>query len=68
MATPEEIREAISDDAAQGISRVQVAGESVDMMSIEDRQKAMDIEASATAVTKPHFGVRFGRIVPPGCG
>lgn len=68
MADADSIRDAVAADAETGVQRVTVAGESVDMMSVEDRLKAAESAAAEVAVTKPHFGIRFNQIVPPGCG
>lgn len=68
MADADSIIGAIGNDALEGIQRVSVAGESVDMMSVEDRLKAAEAAAAAVAVTKPHLGMFNRQIIPPGCG
>ena len=68
MPTADEIRDAVAADAEMGVDSATVAGESVKLMSVADRLKAAESAAGEVAATKPHFGVRFGRIVPPSCG
>lgn len=62
------IREALANDAATGVQSVSVAGQSVTNMSVDDRIKAAEFVASQNAATKPHFGLRMVKLVPPGGG
>lgn len=55
-------------EAATGPKSVTVDGQTVVARDIKDIKEAADLEAGRTAATKPHFGLRFSRQVPPGCG
>ena len=67
MAQPESIEEAI-EQTAKGPKRVQVANQSVEQQSIDEQIKADEYLAAKQAAAKPHFGVRFTKIIPPGAG
>lgn len=62
--TPEEAVE----QAALGPRRVQVANESVEQYDIDQLIKAANFVATPEVAAKPHFGLRFTQLVPPGCG
>ena len=67
MAEPQSIAEAI-DQNARGPASVTVAGQTVVQKDIEQQIKADEYLAAKQAATKPHFGLRFMKIVPPGAG
>ena len=67
MAQPTTIEDAIEQNAL-GPKRVQVANQSIDQQAIADQIKADQYLAAKQATTKPHFGLRFSTIVPPGAG
>lgn len=67
MSQPESIEDAIEQNA-KGPKRVQVANQSVEQQSIDDLIKADEYLAAKQAAAKPHFGVRFAKIIPPGAG
>lgn len=66
MATPSEINDAIATDAEAGIQKTEIAGNSVDLMPIDDRIKAADRAAAqqAAASNRPGLGLRFQKITP----
>ena len=67
MTTPNTVDDAI-DQNARGPKRVQVGNQSVEQHPIAD-QIAADVHAKAdTAGGRPHLGLRFIQIVPPGAG
>ena len=67
MAQPETIQDAIEQNA-KGPKRVQVANQSVEQQSIDDQIKADEYLAAKQAASKPHFGLRFTKVIPPGAG
>ena len=67
MAQPETIQDAIEQNA-KGPKRVQVANQSVEQQSVDDQIKADEYLAAKQAAAKPHFGLRFTKIIPPGAG
>jgi hypothetical protein len=67
MAQPETIADAIGQNA-RGPKRVQVGNQSVEQQSIDDQIKADQYLAAKKAAAKPHLGLRFTKIIPPGAG
>ena len=67
MAQPESIEEAIEQNAL-GPASVTVAGQTVVQKDIEQQIKADEYLAAKQAAAKPHFGLRFTKIIPPGAG
>lgn len=67
MAQPETIEDAIEQNAL-GPASVTVAGQTVVQKDIEQQIKADEYLAAKQAATKPHFGLRFTKIIPPGAG
>ena len=67
MAQPETIEEAIEQNA-RGPASVTVGGQTVVQKDIEQQIKADEYLAAKQAATKPHFGLRFTKIIPPGAG
>lgn len=67
MAQPESIEEAIEQNA-RGPASVTVAGQTVVQKDIEQQIKADEYLAAKKAAAKPHFGLRFTKIIPPGAG
>jgi hypothetical protein len=67
MTTPASIDEAIEQNALNP-RRVQVGNQSVEMPSVDDQIKARNDAAAADAATRTDFGLRFRKIIPPGCG
>ena len=67
MAQPETIEEAIEQNAL-GPASVTVAGQTVVQKDIEQQIKADEYLAAKQAAAKPHFGLRFTKIIPPGAG
>lgn len=55
-------------ESATGPKSVSVDGTTVVARDIKDIKEAADLEAGRTAAAKPHFGLRFSKQVPPGCG
>jgi hypothetical protein len=67
MAQPETIADAI-EQTAKGPKRVQVSNQSVEQQSIDEQIQADQYLAAKQAAAKPHFGLRFTKIIPPGAG
>lgn len=67
MANIDDINEAIAENAT-GPKRVSVAGEEVESRSIDELIKGAEYVAGQTAATNPNFGLRFTKLVSPGCG
>ena len=67
MTQPTTIEEA-SEQAALGPARVQVGNQSVDAQSIDELMKARAALAATNAASKPAFGLRFTKLVPPSAG
>ncbi len=67
MAQPETVEDAIEQNAL-GPKRVQVGNSSVEQQSVDDQIKAANFLAGQTAAAKPHFGLRFTKLIPPGAG
>ena len=67
MAQPTTIEDAIEQNAL-GPKRVQVANQSVERQSIDDQIQADQYLSAKQAAAKPHFGLRFSKIIPPGAG
>lgn len=68
MADIDDINDTIANTAADGIANVTVAGQSTTVLSIDEQIKAANHVASQTAAGTAKFGLRFTRLVPPGCG
>jgi hypothetical protein len=71
MAAADDIRDSVA-EVAQGPRRVKTGQREIEEHSLTEALDAADrIEskaAQATAATKPHFGLRFTKLVPPGGG
>ena len=71
MATQSEIdavEDAIIENAA-GPASVSVSGQTVTAKSADDLIKSANyLAAQAAANNRAHFGLRFTKLVPPGCG
>lgn len=65
--TPEEISE-LTDAAAAGPAQVSVAGNSVTAQRVPDLIALENHRAAQASVGQGHFGLRFTKLVPPGCG
>jgi len=65
MATPTTIDEAI-DQALLLPAIVTEAGRAITERPLKDLQDARDRETSNRAAAKPHFGLRFTKLIPPG--
>lgn len=66
MATPTTPDEAV-DQALLLPASVTEAGRTVTERPLKDLQDARDREAGNAASLKSHFGLRFTKLVPPGC-
>jgi hypothetical protein len=63
--------DAINADIAASALKPQSAtvdGNSVNQLSISDKIKAAQYAASQVATGNGNFGLRFVKLVPPGCG
>ena len=67
MPEPTTAAEAIEQNVL-GPKRVQVGNQSVEQHSIDDQIKAANFLSGQTAASKPHFGLRFTKLIPPGGG
>jgi len=67
MAQSETIEEAIEQNAL-GPASITVAGQTVVQKDIEQQIKADEYLATKQAAAKPHFGIRFTKIIPPWAG
>jgi hypothetical protein len=66
MADSDDIRQSIIDSAKTGIQRVRVGHQDVEMASVDDQLKALTL--ASDAADDPAFGLRFTKLIPPGCG
>lgn len=67
-STPDTINEAIEQVALNMVSSQSENGRQIQFLSIDDLIKAKRQQAGTTAATKPHFGMRMSKAVPPGGG
>lgn len=67
MADADEITEALATNAT-GPKRVRVGQQEVEQHSIADQIEAANYTAAQGAAAQPHFGLRFTKQVPGGCG
>ena len=67
MPDADDIRDAIAENAVAPQS-VSVDGTNVTAKPLQDQIKAANFVAGQSAASKPHFGLRFTLMVPPGCG
>ena len=72
MADTDDAREQLTQDLVDGLATVNVDGMTV---SLQDPAKRLDVierlerdEVKDAAASQPHFGLRFTKLVPPGCG
>lgn len=67
-STPETVSDAI-EQVAKGMVRSQMEnGREIEFLSVEEMVKAARHLAGTTAATKPHFGMRMTKCIPPGGG
>jgi hypothetical protein len=59
------IEDAIEDNVAQP-KRVKFGGREVEQHSLKDQAALLDRTTPATE--QPHFGLRFTKLISPGCG
>jgi len=64
----DDLREAIVQNATDGIASVSVDGLTVTAKNVREQIEAETHLASQAASVKPHFGMRFTRLVSPGGG
>lgn len=67
MSTPTTIPDAIEQNAL-GPKKVKLENEEVEQHSISDQIAADNHAAAKTSASKPHFGLRFAKQIPPGAG
>ena len=65
--TPDDI-DALIDTVAEGPSSATVDGRSATAQKLSDLKDIRNDRAAQEASGKGHFGLRFTRLVPPGCG
>lgn len=68
MPDADDILDAVTQAAVDGIRRSKVGAEEVEALSIEDRIRAAEFTAGGTAAGLTHFGMRRVQQVPPGAG
>lgn len=68
MSDPETVEEAIEQVALGMVSRQVENGREIDFLSVDELIKADQHVAGKTAATKPHFGMRMTKCIPPGGG
>ena len=57
------------DAAARGlVKRSRQDGQEVEYYDLKDLLEASKFAAEQTARTKPHFGIRMTKLIPPGTG
>jgi hypothetical protein len=66
--TPETIGDAIEQVAKNMVSSQSENGRQIQFLSVDEMIKADQHIASKRASTKPHFGMRMTKAVPPGGG
>ncbi len=67
MTAQDDIESAIAANAI-GPKRVQIGNESVEQQPVADQIAAANFVAGQGAASKPAFGLRFTKLVPPGGG
>jgi hypothetical protein len=66
--TVETIEEAITSVATGMVKRIEENGREVEMLPLKEIIEADRYISAKTAASKPHFGLRLTRCVPPGGG
>lgn len=66
--TPETIGDAIEQVAKNMVSSQSENGREIEFLSVEEMVKADRHIAGKAAATKPHFGMRMTKCIPPGGG
>jgi hypothetical protein len=67
MPDTEDINDTIAQTAADGIKNVSISGQHVESLSIDDQIKAAN-HVAAQSAARGSFGLRFSKLIPPGCG
>ncbi len=67
MSTQDNLNDAAI-EVALGVKSASGDGHQVEAQTVDEIKKAAQFVASNVAATKPHFGLRFTKLVPPGCG
>lgn len=71
MATEEEISElesSILQSATEGVQSVSVDTLTVNSKNLREQLEVLEHFKEEQAASQPHFGLRFTRLRPPGCG
>lgn len=71
MPTEEQLAEleaALLENAKESVQTVSVDNLTVTAKSVKEQIAALEHFREETAATQPHFGLRFTRLRPPGCG
>lgn len=71
MATDQELQDAADDallTALQNPQREQSGTRVIEEHPLSDVLNARKQVSADTAASQPHFGLRFTKLVPPGCG
>jgi len=64
---PSVIEDAIETNLGQP-KRVKFGQREVEQHSLKDQMDLLALVSSDDATDQPHFGLRFTKLVPPGCG
>lgn len=67
MSTPTNAKQA-AEQAALGPKRVRVGNQEVEQFSPKELREQAIAEKADSAASKPHFGIRFTKLIPPGGG
>lgn len=67
MPTEDDINDAIAENAT-GPKSVSVDGSNVQQHSLADQIAARNDVAAQSSTSKAHRGLRFTKLIPPGCG
>ena len=65
---PETVEDAVDTVARGMVKKTKDGSQEVEYLTPEEISKALAIVAGEVAKTKPHFGIRMTKLIPPGSG
>lgn len=68
MPDASDIADTIAQTAADGLKEVTIGSHTSIVLPIDEQIKAADYVAAQAATGSSKFGLRFSKLVPPGCG
>lgn len=68
FAEHETIADAVDAVARGMVKKSREGSQEVEYLTPDEIAKASSFAAGQTAKTKPHFGIRMTKLIPPGCG